>query len=233
MADTNSLQEIHVMADTWDKVKKVKSAFQNLVDEKMQQVANKGAELGYPNVGAGLAAAGSTAAETANFLVPEDNVELGMSLIPVGKVVNGAKGVLKPLVEAGETVFKDVPGREVLIKAMEKKGWTGAQIDKHFDALEKVGPDGKTLWEKTLEQERKLKGIGTTSDETVKAAASKSLVEPIKNVVENTVSDKAVLDIKKNEAIQSFLNKSDKATTSGAEAELAAARGKRGRGPIE
>ena len=67
----------------------------------------------------------------------------------------------------------------------------------------------------------------------MKAAASKSLVEPIKNVVENTVSDKAVLDIKKNEAIQSFLNKSDKATTSGAEAELAAARGKRGRGPIE
>ena len=138
------------MADTWDKVKKVKSAFQNLVDEKMQQVANKGAELGYPNVGAGLAAAGSTAAETANFLVPEDNVELGMSLIPVGKVVKGAKGVLKPLVEAGETVFKDVPGREVLIKAMEKKAGQARKLISILMPLRRLAQTAKPSGRKHL-----------------------------------------------------------------------------------
>jgi hypothetical protein len=155
------------MEKVWDKVKKLKGSFQKLVDDKMQEVANKGAEMGYPNAGAGLAAAGSTVTEAINLAIPESTAEAALAVVPVGKLVKGAKGVLKPLGEAAEVLYKDMPGRQQLVKAAEAQGITGKALGEHFDKLEKVGEDGQALWERVLARERNLKGIGTTSADTV------------------------------------------------------------------
>lgn len=72
-------------------------------DVLTERVVEPLAEKGYPDLGAGLATAASTATE---YLVPDSPEELAMAALPVGKLGKVAKSAEK--LEALKPIFKNL-----------------------------------------------------------------------------------------------------------------------------
>jgi hypothetical protein len=118
------------------KLKRFKARTQAAVDSKMQEIANRANEAGYPNLGAGVAAAGSTLAGEALDYVPESPADAAMSAAgPLGRKLKGLGRVVQKAPSADDVRSWIKKGDAVETATQKLKGLGGEESNKAMQQL--------------------------------------------------------------------------------------------------
>ena len=128
------------------KLKRFKARTQAAVDSKMQEIANRANEAGYTNLGAGVAAAGSTLAGEALDYVPESPADAAMSAAgPLGRKLKGMGRIIPDSMSKQlEALAKE---KGIPLQELEKK------VKQLFpEKMEKPGPFDRGGYRRPLEK---------------------------------------------------------------------------------
>lgn len=119
------------------KLKRFKAGTQAAVDAKMQEIANAALEKGYPNLGAGVAAAGSTLAGEALDYIPESPADAAMSAAgPLGRKLKGVGRMVQKAPSADDVRSWIRKGESTAESAVKKlKGLGGEESNKAMQQL--------------------------------------------------------------------------------------------------